>query len=311
MQRLQELVRLHRMGTPCREVARLLKMGPAAEQVYRKVLDAAGLRHGPAGELPTAETLRQAVEAALPPKQGKQEQSTAEPWAVALTRLVERGVGAKAVYDRLTLETEGFTASYDAVKRFAGRVVAAKGISAEDVAIPVVTTKIAEVHTDSRGTYGSPRIHQELRANGCHVGRNRVARLMRDEGLRGCRPRPFRATTDSRHGEPIAPNLLERDFAPTGPDRVCRSRSFWEERADAIAPEVGIYIREVFDQDDVLSQLRRLGNRRASCDTPPPWPMTSTTAADGPKPLPPRPRNNGRSLESPSRMRNSEDEGRR
>ena len=95
--------------------------------------------------------------------------------------------------------------------------------SARDEANAAVTTKIAEVHTRSRGTYGSPRIHQELRANGCHVGRNRVARLMRDEGLRGCRPRPFRATTDSRHGEPIAPSLLERDFAPPGPDRVWAS----------------------------------------------------------------------------------------
>ena len=41
--------------------------------------------------------------------------------------------------------------------------------------------------------------------------------------MRGCRPRPLRATTDSRHGEPSAPNLLERDFAPTGPDRVWAS----------------------------------------------------------------------------------------
>ena len=41
--------------------------------------------------------------------------------------------------------------------------------------------------------------------------------------MRGCRPRPLRATTDSRHGEPIAPNLLERDFAPTGSDQVWAS----------------------------------------------------------------------------------------
>lgn len=139
MQRLQELVRLHRMGTDCREVARLLKMGPASERVYRTTLDTAGLLRGPLDELPPAETLRAAVEAALPPKQGKQERSTAEPWAEEIGKLVEKGVGAKAIYDRLVLETAGFSASYDAVKRLAGRTIAAKGISAEDVAIPVVT----------------------------------------------------------------------------------------------------------------------------------------------------------------------------
>jgi transposase len=139
MQRLQELVRLHRMGTPCREVARLLKMGPAAELAYRRALDAAGLLQGSPDELPEPAALRLAVETAMPPKLGKQEQSTAEPWAVEIAALVAKAVGPKAIYDRLRLETEGFTASYDAVKRLAGRVVAAKGIQAEDVAIPVVT----------------------------------------------------------------------------------------------------------------------------------------------------------------------------
>ena len=95
--------------------------------------------------------------------------------------------------------------------------------SARDESNAALTAKIAEAHDRSRGTYGSPRIHEELWAGGCHVGRNRVARLMNEQGLRGCRPRPFRATTDSRHGEPIAPNLLERDFAPAGPDQVWAS----------------------------------------------------------------------------------------
>lgn len=147
MQRLQELVRLHRMGTPCREVARLLKMGPAPEREYREALEAAGLLRGSPDELPPLEALRCAVDAAMPPKRGKQEQSTAEPWAAQIKALVEKGVGAKAIFDRLTAETESFTASYDAVKRLAARVVVAKGISAEDVAIPVVTApgQVAQV----------------------------------------------------------------------------------------------------------------------------------------------------------------------
>ena len=95
--------------------------------------------------------------------------------------------------------------------------------STRDESDAALTTKIAEAHTRSRGTYGSPRIHEELQAGGMHVGRNRVARLMKEQGLHGCRPRPFRTTTDSRHGEPIAPNLLERNFAPAGPDQVWAS----------------------------------------------------------------------------------------
>jgi hypothetical protein len=139
MQRLQELVRLHRMGTRCREVARLLKMGPAAELAYRQILEAAGLLLGSPDELPPLDVLRCAVEAAKPPKQGHQEQSTAQPWAVEIETLTAKGVGPKAIYDRLRRETEGFTASYDAVKRMAGRVTVARGVQPEDVAIPVVT----------------------------------------------------------------------------------------------------------------------------------------------------------------------------
>lgn len=71
---------------------------------------------------------------------------------------------------------------------------------------------IAAVHRKSRSTYGSPRIYAELRARGMHVGRKRVERLMRAEGLRARQKRRFRRTTDAKHTLPIAPNLLERQF---------------------------------------------------------------------------------------------------
>jgi putative transposase len=68
--------------------------------------------------------------------------------------------------------------------------------------------KIALVHQQSRETYGSPRITVELKAQGEAVGRHRVARLMRQDGLRGRQRRRYRVrTTDSRHSHPIAPNL--------------------------------------------------------------------------------------------------------
>ena len=80
-------------------------------------------------------------------------------------------------------------------------------------------TRIRAIHAASRGTYGSPRIQQELRADGLRVSRKRVARLMRDEGLQGRRRRRFRATTDSRHDRPVAANLVARAFTEEAPNR--------------------------------------------------------------------------------------------
>lgn len=74
-------------------------------------------------------------------------------------------------------------------------------------------------HEQSRGTYGSPRVHAELRAQGLHVSRKRVIRLMQDQNLRGRTRRRFVRTTDSRGTQAPAPNLLARDFSAPAPDR--------------------------------------------------------------------------------------------
>ena len=71
----------------------------------------------------------------------------------------------------------------------------------------------------SNGTYGSPRMHAELRDQGLAIGRHRTARLMRDNGLKANQKRRFKKTTDSDHGGPVAANLLDQDFACDGPDR--------------------------------------------------------------------------------------------
>ena len=80
---------------------------------------------------------------------------------------------------------------------------------------------IAAIHLRSRGTYGVPRVHAELRLDhDLHVGRKRVARLMRAAGLEGVhRRRGVRTTKRDRDAAP-APDLVQRDFRPAGPDRL-------------------------------------------------------------------------------------------
>ena len=80
---------------------------------------------------------------------------------------------------------------------------------------------IRRVHSDTRGRYGSPRIHVELRAQGRGVSRGRIERLMRRYGIRAIMARPRRVrTTDSRHDLPIAPNLLDRNFIASAPNQI-------------------------------------------------------------------------------------------
>ena len=84
-----------------------------------------------------------------------------------------------------------------------------------------VGERIGAVFAASRRTCGSPRVHAGPRAEGVRVGRERVARLMREGGLAVARRRRrVPRTTDSRHDLPVAPNLLDRKFAADQPDTV-------------------------------------------------------------------------------------------
>lgn len=73
---------------------------------------------------------------------------------------------------------------------------------------------IKAVHQESDATYGSPRVQRELAAQGITCSENRVARLMREEGVEAKQVRRFKATTDSKHGLPVAENHLDRQFEP-------------------------------------------------------------------------------------------------
>ena len=109
---------------------------------------------------------------------------------------------------RLMCEALGVSVSgfYDAVARSAAPP------SVHAVADERLRVHVRAVHRKSRGRYGAPRVHEELKAQGERVAKKRVARLMREDGLVGRRRRKFVRTTDSGHAEPVAPNLLGRHF---------------------------------------------------------------------------------------------------
>jgi transposase InsO family protein len=83
-----------------------------------------------------------------------------------------------------------------------------------------LTVAITVAHERSRQTYGSPRVHAELRAQGTRVSRKRIARIMRQQGLAGRHRRRFRRTTEVDPALAVAPNVLDRNFEPTEPNRV-------------------------------------------------------------------------------------------
>jgi putative transposase len=132
-------------------------------------------------------------------------------------------------------------------------------------------------HQRSAGTYGAPRVHRDLRDKGLHVGKKRVARLMRQQGLVGRVRRRSVRTTDSAHPDPVAPNLLARQFDVQGigaMDRIWVSdityvptREGWLFLATVLdlasRRVVGWAMRETLEVDLALSALRMaLGTRR-------------------------------------------------
>lgn len=102
--------------------------------------------------------------------------------------------------------------------------------------------EIREIHEESGETYGALRIHAELR-RGKPVGKNRVARLLAESGLRARAPRRFKVqTTDSKHNHPIAPNLL-KEAAPT-----TRTNEVWVADITYIDTSEGwLYLASIMD----------------------------------------------------------------
>ena len=107
----------------------------------------------------------------------------------------------------------------------------------------VLAVYIKEIHRRSRGTYGSPRVHAELRAEGHKIGRRRVARIMVALGPSGTPKKRFRgSTTDSEHKAPIALNLVARNFV------AANSNLVWVTDITYLLTEEGwVYLAAIID----------------------------------------------------------------
>ena len=148
--RLRELIRLRRSGASAREAVRLLHMSNKTERRYRKVLAGAGLLEGPLDQLPTIGEIKAAVLLAFPPTPSMR--SSVDPWRAQVEGLMDKGLSAQAIFDRLLLETRHtprpFQGSYSAVMRFVRRVKRERGPQPEDVAVPVPTVAGREAQVD-------------------------------------------------------------------------------------------------------------------------------------------------------------------
>jgi putative transposase len=105
--------------------------------------------------------------------------------------------------------------------------------------------QVRAAHAKSRQRYGSPRVHEELKGNGVRTSRRRIARLMREVGLRGKHPRRHCVTTDSQHDREIAENLLDRRFAP---EQAAQPDRFWVADITYVPTREGwLYLAVVID----------------------------------------------------------------
>jgi len=155
MHRLQEVVRLHRLGVSVRRAARALGMGRNTLRRYHQVLGAAGLLAGSPEDLPPLERLRAVVEERQAAPVPAQERSSIASWRPRVEALLAKGAGPTAIWDRLRLEDPDFRGSLSAVKRLCQRIQRDRGPRPEDVAIPVETDpgEVAQVDFGYAGRF--------------------------------------------------------------------------------------------------------------------------------------------------------------
>ncbi|QDU66236.1 IS21 family transposase [Engelhardtia mirabilis] len=147
MHRLQEMLRLHRLGQGSRGIARQLHIGRDTIRAYMRALATAGLLEGAPNELPDLDQLRAAVEEHVQSRQAPQQRSSVERWVATIERLRKKGAGPSAIHDWLRLNEPDFDGSLSAIKRLVLRLADAEGPKPTDVAISVETTagEVAQV----------------------------------------------------------------------------------------------------------------------------------------------------------------------
>jgi len=139
MHRLQEVVRLHRLGTSSRAIARQLRMGRDTVRCYIRALREAGVLEGPPQELPEFAGLRAIVQEHVPSKRARQQVSSVERWKPKISTLRKKGAKPTAIHDWLRLHKPDYDGSVSAVKRMCLRLDREEGPRPESVAIPVET----------------------------------------------------------------------------------------------------------------------------------------------------------------------------
>lgn len=140
MNRLQEMVRLHRLGRSSREIARLLRMGRDTIRCYLRGLEQAGILEGATSALPEVGDLRAVVSEHAPAKEAPAQRSSVERWREEISRLRRvNGAGPTAIHDWLRLHEPDYEGSLSAVKRLYLRLEREEGPKPTDVAIPVET----------------------------------------------------------------------------------------------------------------------------------------------------------------------------
>lgn len=120
--------------------------------------------------------------------------------------------------------------------------------------------EVKESHEKSRETYGARRISQDLVEDGELISRTRVGRLMKLQGLESKSKRKFKATTNSHHGRPVAPNLLEREFMVEQPDTVYAGDITYIPTAEGwlyLAVMIDFYQKTIKEQDFICSMSRK------------------------------------------------------
>lgn len=164
--KLQEMVRLHRLGRSHRAIARQLKAGRDTIRQYFGVFAEAGLLDGDPASLPEARRLRGAIEAATPDASATRPVSSVDPWLCRIEEMVARGIGPTPIHDHLRLTDPAYSASLSAVKRVCARLRRERAPRAEDVAIPVETApgEVAQVDFGYVGKVYDPERGVPLKA---------------------------------------------------------------------------------------------------------------------------------------------------